>query len=155
MHLVDGSDDPMQILRDLTAQRQRVLGRRGIFGIDAVKKSAMCQTDPMPEPKPIVIEKTVEKKRRTFVERPPTPPAISITPVEILKDIQEDVPQKEPEPEEEPAFEQSVVSPVTPSSKPKTPKSKPMSPASPEGKSDQVCDPKSEFSFVTLCLMLS
>ena len=44
MHLVEGSDDPMQILKDLTAQRQRVLGRQGLFGYEARFKSKDCQT---------------------------------------------------------------------------------------------------------------
>jgi len=44
MHLVEGSDDPMQILKDLTAQRQRVLGRRGVFGYEARSKSKEVQT---------------------------------------------------------------------------------------------------------------
>lgn len=44
MHLVEGNDDPMQILKDLTAQRQRVLGRRGVYGYEARFKSKECQT---------------------------------------------------------------------------------------------------------------
>ena len=44
MHQVEGSDDPMQILKDLTAQRQRVLGRKGVFGYDARFKSKEAQT---------------------------------------------------------------------------------------------------------------
>lgn len=47
MHLVEGSDDPMQILKDLTAQRQRVLGRQGLFGYEARFKSKECQTGMM------------------------------------------------------------------------------------------------------------
>jgi len=135
MHLVEGSDDPMQILRDLTAQRQRVLGRRGDFSFDARRKSVGSQTDPLPAPEPVIIKEKSTPKRRSFIEAKP-PPKITPKEEEVLQEIIE-APEPEPAPAPEPEME--VAEPASPvreakrsagPASPKTPQSKPQSAAS-------------------------
>jgi len=124
IHLVEGSDDPTQILRDLTAQRQRVLGRQGKFGVAARHKSVESQTDPLPEPENITVQTEIvkEKKRRTFSE---AKSKHKLTPKEeeMLQEIQEVVQE---------VMEADEPSSLEPESNPRTPKtaSKPVSPAS-------------------------
>jgi len=131
IHLVEGSDDPTQILRDLTAQRQRVLGRQGKFGVAARHKSVESQTDPLPEPEKIILKKEIvkEKKRRTFSEGKFKH---KLTPKEeeMLQEIQDVVQEVVAAPEV--IMEADEPSSLEPESNPRTPKtaSKPVSPAS-------------------------
>jgi hypothetical protein len=110
MHLVEGHDDPRRLLQDLTAQRQRVLGRRGEFSIDARVKSVGSQTDLLPVPEPIVIkEKPFRPRRRSFIDATP-PPKLTPKEEEVLEEIREseadepelEADELEPEPEPEP-----------------------------------------------------
>ena len=93
MHLVESSDDPMQFLRDLTAQRQRVLGRRGLFSVDTgmkdniVQKHRGCQTDPMPALQAAEAKASnsavSRAKRRTFLEASAQKPKAEISASEL------------------------------------------------------------------------
>lgn len=135
MHLVEGSDDPMLILRDLSAQRQRVLGRQGKFGIDARPKNVWSQTDPMPEPERIIVKEVLhEKKRRSFIETKPKP---KITPKEeeVLQEIQEEaIYINQVKNEAVPVVEHDVAPETVPPEAKLKPLSKPVTPASPGSK---------------------
>ena len=143
MHLVEGHNDPRMLLQDLTALRQRVLGRRGEFSTDARVKSVGSQTDPLPPPpEPIVIkEKSGRPKRRSFIDA--TQPPKLTKEEEVLEKIEEskadepepeeaDEPEPElelepePEPDEPPPLAAAPVREAKSPPKPKPPPSRPQ-----------------------------